>query len=77
MHNDRSALSAYLILGLPPPLHRRLQCRLAYVGGSILNHDHFKVVRARFPLMKADVSETFGFPNIPDVKEKSSRGRFS
>ena len=69
MHIDRSALECLFdFVDFLPHYFVGSNADLPIVGGSILSHDHFQGGAHEFPLMKADVSETFGFHKYPDVK---------
>ena len=69
MHIDRSALECLFdFVDFLPHYFVGSNADLPIVGGSILSHDHFQGGAHEFPLMKADVSETFDFPKYPDVK---------
>ena len=68
MHIDRDALEHLLdFVDLLPHYFIGSNADLPIVGGSILSHDHYQGGNHEFPMMRAEVAETFSLPGQPDV----------
>lgn len=68
MHIDRDALEHLLdFVELLPHYFIGSNADLPIVGGSILSHDHYQGGDHEFPMMRAEVADTFcmeGFPSV-------------
>ncbi len=68
MHIDRDALEHLLdFVGLIPHYFIGSNADLPIVGGSILSHDHYQGGDHVFPMMRAQVAETFTMAAFPQV----------
>ena len=68
MHIDRSALEHLLdFVDLVPHYFIGSNADLPIVGGSILSHDHYQGGDHVFPMMRAQVADTFTMPAFPQV----------
>ncbi len=68
MHVDRDNLGRLLdFVDLFPHYFIGSNADLPIVGGSILSHDHFQGGRHTFPMMRAEVDESFSIPGWPGV----------
>lgn len=68
MHIDRENMGRLLdFVNYLPQYFVGSNADLPIVGGSILSHDHFQGGLHTFPLMKAQVSETFELPSFKNV----------
>ena len=68
MHIDRSALEHLLdFVDLVPHYFIGSNADLPIVGGSILSHDHYQGGDHVFPMMRAQVADTFAIPAFPQV----------
>ena len=68
MHIDRSALEHLLdFVDLLPHYFIGSNADLPIVGGSILSHDHYQGGDHEFPMMRAQVTDTFAMTAYPDV----------
>ncbi|MEE1275142.1 MAG: UDP-glucose--hexose-1-phosphate uridylyltransferase [Olegusella sp.] len=68
MHVDRANIDRLLdFVTMFPHYFVGSNADLPIVGGSILSHDHFQGGRHVFPMMEAEVAETFTVAGAPDV----------
>lgn len=69
MHIDEKALRCLLdFVDLLPHYFIGSNADLPIVGGSILSHDHFQGGDHEFPMMRAEVAETFSMGAFPGVE---------
>ena len=69
MHIDEKALRCLLdFVDLLPHYFIGSNADLPIVGGSILSHDHFQGGAHEFPMMRAEVAETFTMDAFPGVE---------
>ena len=69
MHIDRSALEHLLdFVDLVPHYFIGSNADLPIVGGSILSHDHYQGGDHVFPMMRAEVADTFAMSAFPQVE---------
>lgn len=69
MHIDRDALEHLLdFVDLLPHYFIGSNADLPIVGGSILSHDHYQGGDHVFPMMRAEVAQTFAMQGFPSVK---------
>ena len=69
MHIDEKALRCLLdFVDLLPHYFIGSNADLPIVGGSILSHDHFQGGAHEFPLMRAEVAESFSMDAFPGVE---------
>ena len=69
MHIDEKALRCLLdFVDLLPHYFIGSNADLPIVGGSILSHDHFQGGDHEFPMMRAEVAETFSIGAFPGVE---------
>ena len=69
MHIDEKALRCLLdFVDLLPHYFIGSNADLPIVGGSILSHDHFQGGAHEFPMMRAEVAETFTMGAFPGVE---------
>ena len=69
MHVDRAALGCLLdFVDLFPHYFIGSNADLPIVGGSILSHDHFQGGLHEFPMMRAEVTQTFGLAPFFSVR---------
>ena len=68
MHIDRAALTCLLdFVDTVPGYFIGSNADLPIVGGSILSHDHFQGGAHEFPMMRAEVTQTFTMDAFPEV----------
>ena len=68
MHIDRAALTCLLdFVDTVPGYFIGSNADLPIVGGSILSHDHFQGGAHEFPMMRAEVTQTFSIDAFPEV----------
>ena len=68
MHIDRAALTCLLdFVDTVPGYFIGSNADLPIVGGSILSHDHFQGGAHEFPMMRAEVTQTFSMDAFPEV----------
>ena len=69
MHIDEKALRCLLdFVDLLPHYFIGSNADLPIVGGSILSHDHFQGGAHEFPMMRAEVAESFSMDAFPGVE---------
>ena len=69
MHIDRDALEHLLdFVDLVPHYFIGSNADLPIVGGSILSHDHYQGGDHVFPMMRAEVADTFAMSAFPQVE---------
>ena len=69
MHIDRDALEHLLdFVDLVPHYFIGSNADLPIVGGSILSHDHYQGGGHVFPMMRAEVADTFAMSAFPQVE---------